>query len=129
MLNFMFNVYLQFLSLVEALDHSRCNHPKLDEASKKLLEVIAVKHQQGKTMTVTDALILRQIASPATIHRKLFVLMEAGWIDLVFRGKNRRTKYILPTIAANEYFEQLDLLMGQASQSINRHLTCPSNGH
>jgi len=90
--------------------------------SKKLLEVIAAKHQQGKTMTVTDALIMRQIASPATIHRKLYFLLETGWIDLIFKGKNRRTKYLLPTVAANEYFEQLDLLMEQASKSIQPSL-------
>jgi len=113
------NVYLRFLSLVEVLDRSIFTHSKIDEVSKKLLEVIAVKDQQGSTMTVTDALILRQIGSPATVHRKLYVLLEAGWIDLVFKGKNRRTKYILPTIAANEYFERLDLLMVQASQTVD----------
>ena len=45
--------------------------PELDLDAKRLLEVIAVKQSQGQTITVTDAMAMVQIASPATIHRKL----------------------------------------------------------
>jgi len=55
---------------------------------------------------------LAHIASPATIHRKLDQLRELGMIDTVFEGKNRRTKYLVPTKAASDYFAN----MGKAVQ-------------
>jgi DNA-binding MarR family transcriptional regulator len=57
---------------------------------------------------------LNSIASPATIHRKLDQLRELGMIDTVFEGKNRRTKYLVPTQAAHEYFDQVGQVMQQA---------------
>jgi hypothetical protein len=35
-------------------------------------------------------------------------------IDTVFEGKNRRTKYLVPTQAAHEYFDQVGQVMQQA---------------
>jgi Fe2+ or Zn2+ uptake regulation protein len=76
--------------------------------------VIAVHHAQEKPLTVTDAMALRSIASPATIHRKLDQLREFGMIDMVFEGKNRRTKFLVPTQAAHNYFEQVGKAMEMA---------------
>jgi DNA-binding MarR family transcriptional regulator len=50
---------------------------------------------------------LGSIASPATLHRKLDALREAGFIEFVFEGKNRRTKYLVPTSNADKYFDKL----------------------
>jgi len=47
------------------------------------------------------------IASPATTHRKLNDLICFGYIETQFKGKNRRTKYLMPTDKAKDYFEQL----------------------
>jgi hypothetical protein len=35
-------------------------------------------------------------------------------IDTVFEGKNRRTKYLVPTHTAHEYFNQVGQVMQQA---------------
>lgn len=113
----MLNVYLRFLSLVEVLDCSICIHPKLDETSKKLLEVIAAKHNQNIPMSVSEAMTIKKLAKPATIHRKLRKLIDSGLIEHIFQGKNRRTKYLVPTNVANEYFSHLGSLMEQAIQS------------
>jgi Fe2+ or Zn2+ uptake regulation protein len=99
-------IYLRFLNLVHALDNQDTSQA-MDLDAKKLLEVIAVYHAQEKPLTVTDAMALRSIASPATIHRKLDQLREFGMIDMVFEGKNRRTKFLVPTQAAHNYFEQV----------------------
>ena len=40
---------------------------------------------------------LNNIVSPATLHRKLDELREGGLIEQSFEGKNRRTKYLVPT--------------------------------
>lgn len=106
-------IYLNFLNLIHALDGAQ-HAPAMDLDAKKLLEVIAVHHAQEKPLTVTDAMALNTIASPATIHRKLDQLRELGMIDTVFEGKNRRTKFLVPTQAAHDYFDQVGKAMYQA---------------
>lgn len=106
-------IYLRFLNLIHALDGGQ-NAPTMDLDAKKLLEVIAVQHSIEKPLTVTDAMALNTIASPATIHRKLDQLRELGMIDTVFEGKNRRTKFLVPTQAAHDYFEHVGQAMHQA---------------
>ena len=106
-------VYLRFLNLIHALeggDHA----PTMDLDAKKLLEMIAVRHAHGQALTVTDAMALNSIASPATIHRKLDQLRELGMIDTVFEGNNRRTKFLIPTQVAHDYFEKVGAAMQQA---------------
>jgi Fe2+ or Zn2+ uptake regulation protein len=106
-------IYLRFLNLIHALDNGQ-HAPAMDLDAKKLLEVIAVHHAQEKPLTVTDAMALNTIASPATIHRKLDQLRELGMIDTVFEGKNRRTKFLIPTQQAHQYFEKISQVMQQA---------------
>jgi Fe2+ or Zn2+ uptake regulation protein len=106
-------IYMRFLNLIHALDGD-ANAPHMDLDAKKLLEVVSVQHNLGKPLTVTDAMALQHIASPATIHRKLDQLRELGMIDTVFEGKNRRTKYLVPTQAAHDYFDAVGRAMQQA---------------
>ena len=79
----------------------------MDLDAKKLLEVIAVRHAAEKPLTVTDAMALNHIASPATIHRKLDALIGNGYVTLEYKGKNRRSKFITPTQKTDHYFDQL----------------------
>jgi len=106
-------IYLRFLNLIQALE-GEAQTPAMDLDAKKLLEVIAVHHAQDKPLTVTEAMALNTIASPATIHRKLDQLRELGMIDTVFEGKNRRTKYLVPTEASHIYFENIGKVMQAA---------------
>jgi Fe2+ or Zn2+ uptake regulation protein len=106
-------IYMRFLNLIHALDGD-ANAPHMDLDAKKLLEVVSVRHDLGKPLTVTDAMALGQIASPATIHRKLDQLRELGMIDTVFEGKNRRTKYLVPTQTAHDYFDAVGRAMKEA---------------
>jgi len=108
-------IYMRFLNLLQALEVEQTQSIDLD--AKKLLEVIAVRFEQEKPLTVTEAMSLESIASPATIHRKLDQLRELGFIDTVFEGKNRRTKYIVPTQNAHDYFESVGRVMQAALQT------------
>ena len=83
----------------------------------KLLNEIAVRHFDGKTLTVSQAIALNKIASPATLHRKLDELREGGLIEQTFEGKNRRTKFLVPTKAANAYFDRMSGAMQSAVNS------------
>ena len=89
----------------------------IDETAKQLLNVIARHHAQGKALTVTEAMALSSVASPATIHRKLDDLREVGLIEQIFEGKNRRTKYLVPTQAADKYFSNLGDVIKQTFAS------------
>ena len=106
-------IYMRFLNLIHALDGG-VNAPQMDLDAKKLLEVVSVRHNLVKPLTVTEAMALNHIASPATIHRKLDQLRELGMIDTVFEGKNRRTKYLVPTQAAHDYFNAVGRAMKEA---------------
>jgi DNA-binding MarR family transcriptional regulator len=113
----MTNLYLRFLRLAKALDSSKNSLKEIDATAIKLLNEVAVMHFESNPLTVTQAMELHGIASPATIHRKLDELREAGLIDLVFEGKNRRTKYLIPTKAAHAYFEKMSDSILKAVQS------------
>jgi len=108
------SVYLRFLSLLHAIE-GKGEIPNLDLDAKRLLEVIGVRHSQGKPLTVSDAMAMTHIASPATIHRKLDLLRDIGMIDSYFEGTNRRTKYLCPTPQAEKYFNQVGEVMHKAS--------------
>ena len=109
-------IYMRFLNLVHALE-SNTNSPHIDLDAKKLLDVIGLRNDQKKPLTVTEAMALDHIASPATIHRKLDQLREIGMIDTVFEGKNRRTKYLVPTKVAADYFANMGKAVQQAIAS------------
>ena len=107
------HIYLRFLTLLHTIE-GKGELPALDLDAKKLLETIAVRHTQGKPLTVTEAMGMSHIASPATIHRKLDVLREIGMIDTQFEGSNRRTKFLVPTPQAVQYFQTFSKVMNQA---------------
>lgn len=109
------STYLRFLGLTQAVD-SKWGGADIDLLALRLLEAITVAHAGNVPLTVSQAMGLGAIASPATIHRKLDQLREAGLIEQSFVGKNRRTKYLSPTKAAAKYFEQLGNALVLASQ-------------
>ncbi len=102
-------MYLRFLSLAHALEGAPVSG--VDETAKHLLQLIVLRHGQGKPLTVTDAMALTSVASPATIHRKLDALKKAGFVTQTYDGGNRRTKYLTPTHEADLYFDKLGQVM------------------
>ncbi len=103
----MSKLYLRFLRIARALETNKKSMKDVDATAMLLLNEIAIQHFDENPMTVTEAMQLANIASPATIHRKLGELREIGLIELNFEGKNRRTKYLVPTKAAHVYFEKM----------------------
>jgi DNA-binding MarR family transcriptional regulator len=111
----MTSAYIRFLSLVHTLDMAHSQVSGLDETTKHLLRVIGLHHAQGQPLTVTQAMALSAIASPATIHRKLDTLRELDLIEQTFEGSNRRTKYLSPTQTAHDYFDQIGKMIKQST--------------
>ena len=109
-------VYLRFLNLLQTLEGAG-QMPDIDADSRKLLELIALKHNQQQPLTISEAMALGHIASPATIHRKLDLLRDVGMVETVHEGQNRRTKYLVPTKAASDYFANMGKAVQQAIAS------------
>ena len=105
-------IYLRFLQMMQALEGGDGTTP-MDLDAKKLLEVIAVRHTQGNPLTVTEAMGLHQIASPATIHRKIDQLRDLELVETTFEGNNRRTKFLVPTEAAYRQFDSAGKVIQQ----------------
>ena len=113
----MSQLYLRFLHIAREVDIQKTPVKNIDSTALLLLNEIAVQHLDGKNITVTQAMLLSKIASPATVHRKLDELREAGLIEQVFEGKNRRTKYLVPTKEADSYFAKMSKAITSAVNS------------
>ena len=87
----------------------------LDLTSMQLLEICMVRSDAGQRLTITEAMGLTRVASPATIHRKLLQLLDSGYVTFEFENNNRRTKYLTPTAKSNEYFAKLGSLLLQSA--------------
>jgi DNA-binding transcriptional ArsR family regulator len=98
-------LYLRFLQLANAI--RRESLLVLDENAVALLNEIALKHYLGAPMTVSQAMNLATMGSQTTLHRRLDALREAGFIDQVFQGPDRRIKYLIPTALAQAYFSKM----------------------
>lgn len=107
------NTYLRFLNLLRGVEASFLP-PTLDTTAKCLLERIACQHALDDPLTVTAAMALQDVASPATIHRKIDDLRTAGLVETEFQGDNRRTKYLTPTSKARKYFDKASALIPSA---------------
>lgn len=68
---------------------------------------VAVANDKKQPLNVTQAMSLKNIGSPAMLHRKINDLLKHGLIELVFEGTNRRTKYLLPTAKALAMFDAM----------------------
>ena len=98
------SAYIAFLKARHELDVQTLFGMPADE--RELLEIAAVCASQGKPLTVSQFMALTHLASPATLHRKLTLLLEARMILLTYEGKNRRTKFIHPSGLAIDYFQR-----------------------
>jgi DNA-binding Lrp family transcriptional regulator len=110
-------IYLRYLVLAETLRKSNIDLSDIDEIEKKLLETIAIKSAQGQPMVVTQTMELSDIASPATIHRRIEILKKAGLIKVFQTEQNQKIKYLVPTQTSIDYFEKLGKLMASAIRS------------
>ncbi len=98
--------YLRLVKVVLSMENQG-PFKGLDQASIKLLEVIALGELEGTPLQVTKAMELKHIASPASIHRKLEALRAQGLIDHVYEEGNQRTKFLRPTELALGHYAQI----------------------
>jgi DNA-binding MarR family transcriptional regulator len=86
--------------------------PDIDLTARALLDAIALCNVEA--LTVTEAMDMYHLASPATLHRKLNDLMMFGYIEHRYEGTNRRTKYLHPTQKSLDIYKELGKAMKEA---------------
>lgn len=101
------NAYLKFVKLRKVMT--------FDMTAQALLDLICLRHAEGVPMKVTDAMKLKDLASPATLHRKLDDLFAFGYIEHKFL-KDRRTKFLAPSDKAIAYVAQMNAAMYIATE-------------
>ena len=103
------STYVRFLQLLHSIDSDL--DWQIDAVSRYLLDVITIHHSKNEPLTVSAAMKLNSIASPATIHRKISTLWELDLVVYEFKDGNRRTKYLAPTDLAIQRYEKLGKVM------------------
>ena len=99
-------VYLRFLKLSQALKW----HPDgqdLTAPEMQLLEDIALRHFENRAYTVSEALALQHMGSPATLHKRLKRLCTGGLLRYERHPEDHRTKFLLVTPLAIAHFERM----------------------
>ena len=84
----------------------------VDRVAVALLDEIALC--EVDPLTVTEAMDLAFVASPATIHRKIDELIAADLIEHKQEEDNRRTKFLVPTKRALEHYARLGAAIREA---------------
>ena len=113
----MANVYLKFLQNIAALEPIQLKQNALSPTAILLLNEIAVKNFEEQPLTVTQTMGFNALGSSANLHRKITELLDAEMISLEHVGTNRRTKYLLITQSARDYFQIKNDAMLKAVQS------------
>src|ERR1700704_6354505 len=98
------DTYFRFLNLAHAVQ-ALPSVPKLDAAEARLLEALAAAWHAGRTLTVTETMALSVAGAPATVYRKLSRLRQEGLVSVDESSTDLRTKTVVPTRLALEYFE------------------------
>lgn len=100
-----FETYLHFIRLTTQLEEAS-KIPELDEIEQGLLNVIAIHVAEGKSLLVSDVIYLKQVGSPATLHRRLSKLAQADFIR--YRNDlDGRKKYLELTPKSIDYIAKL----------------------
>ncbi len=103
-------MYVRFLHATLLLEAEK-KFQNIDLMELKLLEMLAVASEAGKPMNVGEAMSAEWVASPATLHRKIRTLIDTGYVSSEFVGKNRRTRYLVPTEKADAFFSEMGTSM------------------
>jgi len=119
-----YEAYLQFVEASNALK----NHalfPELDSLEVELLNTIAIRWKDNKSLLVNEAISLDKIGSRATLHARIKNLRTKGYVDF-HQDIDGRKKILKPTMLAMGYFSHLSSLL---TQSVAQNVISDSTTH
>ena len=106
-------IYLRYLDFIHGMDRAPGNI-LLDAGELQLLNAIALKIHHGESLKIGDVTLMRDLASPATLHARLKSLKEKKLIDLKL-GDDDRSRYVIPSDLAYKYFDQVGEIIAKAT--------------
>ena len=108
--------YIKFIYLREEV-RGQLIYQKMNATDFVMLDTWAVVWHEEVPMGVLEASALIKGRCRISVLSRLHGLRAKGLIDLVTDDQNRRTKYVVPTKAANDYFAQLGKCIHKALSS------------
>jgi DNA-binding MarR family transcriptional regulator len=106
------NRLIAFMRYIDLAHQIEAQDPiaQLDASERFLLEILVNHWVQEHPLTVMQAMALKALGSPATVHRKITRLRKLDMIEAKVDAADSRIKYLRPKSSATRYFTQ----MGQA---------------
>lgn len=95
------------IKLMKARHDFYVKYPGLGATHLHLLERIGIRDGENNPLTVTEAMKLDAVASPATIHRAMDDLEFVGLINKFHAKGNIRTKYLVLGKNGWRYFRKV----------------------
>ena len=93
----------KYLEFAQNCDLVLSKH-KLTAYESKILRIITQKSLRGEIICVQNLLDIKDIASPATIHKEMKKLLKKKLIRFDLDKKDDRIKHLVPTDAAVAIF-------------------------
>jgi DNA-binding MarR family transcriptional regulator len=109
-------LYIRFLELAQTQKVSP-NGKDLTPPELHLLEDVALRHFENRAYTVSEALALHHLGSPATLHKRLKRLRDWGLLSFEQDPSDHRTKYLVATPLTIAHFDRMSQAMALAMQS------------
>ena len=115
------HVYMQFLEFT--LSNASANDlPTLTPNEQHLLELIAVRCEMDKPISVIDVCQMRQFGCASTIHHLIHKLSVASLIHLDAAPSNLRKKFIHLSPMGQAYFQKLEDFLNMALRANEQQL-------
>lgn len=109
-------LYFRFLKLARSLLTLPAGE-LLSPVETLLLQEIFLSGQNHKPLTVKEAIDLKHLASPSTLHKKLTHLRALELLTVEHHHNDHRTKYLVLTPNAVQHFHELGHMMQRAVEA------------
>lgn len=109
------DIYFRFLQLAEST-RNLPSLPDLDPLEERLLACVVRAGQLKARLSVRDLMAKSELGSPTTIHSRIKIMREKGWIMLTDTADARR-KQIELTQAALLHFDKLSKCLVEAART------------
>ena len=107
----MYGRFLKNALSAQALPAGVALHP----LESLLLQEVFLRNMDNKPLTVTEAIDLKQLASPSTLHKRIMRLKALDLLAVEHPEQDHRTKYLVLTPDAMAHFEALGQAMREAA--------------
>ncbi len=110
------NAFFRFVHLMHAV-RELPGMPRIDPIEERMLHALIEMWREDSAPSVLQAMQLDFGVSPTTAHRRLKTLRTKGLIELRPQPGDSRSKLVVPTALAMDYFNRLSDCVGEATRS------------